>query len=306
MSATPSLVAQPSVQGTGSKSYSVTHTTIYRYGTPVTQSQHLFRLRPVQDRFQQVLEHTLTVSVPGRSRDFDDVFGNHAVQYQITQPYTELIIEAKSVVRVHSGAGPAPPSEMSRSSIPIPWMPWQSQMMLPYLRPPELEESELHELASYAKSFVIRNSSDLVYTLLDMTPTLNFEVRYQPGSTQLETTPFEVFKSRHGVCQDFANLLICLARLEHVPARYRVGYIHTGGDYENKIQAEASHAWTEAYLPFQGWKGLDPTNGIPVALDHIRVATGRNYRDATPTSGVVRGGSDETLEVSVRVEPLGS
>jgi transglutaminase-like putative cysteine protease len=96
-----------------------------------------------------------------------------------------------------------------------------------------------------------------------------------------------------------------LARLERVPARYRVGYIHTGGDYENQLQAEASHAWVEVYLPSQGWKGLDPTNGIAVMLDHIRVAAGRNYRDGTPTSGVIKsGGGGETLNVSVKVEAL--
>jgi hypothetical protein len=35
------------------------------------------------------------------------------------------------------------------------------------------------------------------------------------------------------------------------------------------------------------WKGLDPTNGIATGLDHIRVATRRNDRDATPTCGLI-------------------
>jgi len=89
-----------------------------------------------------------------------------------------------------------------------------------------------------------------------------------------------------------------------VPARYRVGYIHTGADYDNKIQSEASHAWAEVYLPWIGWRGFDPTNGCKVGLDHIRVAAGRTYQDATPTSGTLykAGGGRETLEVSVRVE----
>jgi transglutaminase-like putative cysteine protease len=296
---------EPALLGAISRLYSVTHTTSYRYGAPVFESSHVFRLRPVHDRFQEVVEHDLSISVPGRLREIEDVFGNHVVQYEVTEPYVELVIEARSVVRVHAAAGLAGPSDMARPSIPIPWMPWQSQMMLPYLLPPELEESELRELGDYARSFVIRNGHDLAYTLLDITRTLNYEVTYEPGVTQLETTPFEVYKGRRGVCQDFANLLICLARLERVPARYRVGYIHTGGNYENKMQAEASHAWAEAYLPNQGWKGFDATNGVPVSLDHIRVATGRNYRDATPTSGVIKsGGGNETLDVSVKVEVL--
>lgn len=37
--------------------------------------------------------------------------------------------------------------------------------------------------------------------------------------------------------------------------------------------------------------------------EHLRVATGRNYIDATPTSGTIFvGGGGETLEVDVRVE----
>lgn len=96
---------------------------------------------------------------------------------------------------------------------------------------------------------------------------------------------------------------ICVARLLHVPARYRMGYIFTGANYQNKIQFEASHAWLELYAPRVGWHGFDPTNGIQVGADHVRVACGRNYRDATPTSGTIYGGGgSEMLTVSVRVD----
>jgi len=298
--------APPALAPRVSRLYSVTHTTTYRYTGTVQASAHVFRLRPVHDRFQEVVEHELSVSVPGQSRELEDVFGNQVVQYEVAQPYTELVIEARSVVRVYGGdevgGGLSPPPQMW---IPILWMPWQSQMMLPYLLPPELEESELQELSAHARGFVERNGHNLWSTLLDLARTLNADFAYQPGTTQLETTPFEVYRVKRGVCQDFANLFICLARLERVPARYRVGYIYTGGNYENRLQAEASHAWAEAYLPLQGWRGLDPTNGVAVGLDHIRVATGRNYRDATPTSGVIKsGGGGEQLHVSVRVDVI--
>lgn len=306
MSDAPTIIADPVLEQTGSRTYAVTHTTVYRYSGPVEGSSHVFRLRPVHDRFQEVLEHKLSVSVPGDAYELEDVFGNQAVHYDIIQPYQELEIEAKSVVRVHAEGGLfGALGTWPRMSIPILWMPWQSQMMLPYLLPPELEESKLHELSDYARSFVERNGNNLIETLMDLTRTLNAEMTYEPGVTQLETTPFDVYRARRGVCQDFANLLICLARLERVAARYRVGYLYTGGNYANKLQAEASHAWAEAYLPRRGWQGLDPTNGLAVGLDHIRVATGRNYRDATPTSGVIKsGGGSEALSVSVRVDVL--
>ncbi len=40
-----------------------------------------------------------------------------------------------------------------------------------------------------------------------------------------------------------------------------------------------------------------------VGLDPIRVAAGRNCRDATPTSGTIyKGGGPETMTIDVRVE----
>ncbi len=82
-----------------------------------------------------------------------------------------------------------------------------------------------------------------------------------------------------------------------------MGYIYTGVNYANKIQSEASHAWAEVYLPYVGWRGFDPTNGCMVGQDHIRVACGRNYVDATPTSGTIyKGGGGEYLNVDVKME----
>lgn len=178
-------------------------------------------------------------------------------------------------------------------------------MMSPYLLPTELPETQLRELFDYAMSFVERQDDDLLATLDDLNATIYREFAYTSGFTTLETTPFEVYTQRKGVCQDFANLLICLARLLGIPARYRTGYIYTGANYENKIQSEASHAWAELFLPGLGWQGFDPTNGCRAEGDHILVACGRNYRDATPTSGTIyRGGGRETLTIDVKVKRI--
>jgi len=105
------------------------------------------------------------------------------------------------------------------------------------------------------------------------------------------------------VCQDFTNLFICLARLLDIPARYVCGYLYTGPKHTNRAMAEATHAWAQVYLPESGWKGFDPTNGVLCQTDHVRVAVGRVYNDATPTSGTIfAGGGAETLSVSVTVE----
>ncbi|MGB5373620.1 MAG: class II glutamine amidotransferase [Polyangiales bacterium] len=282
--------------------YDITHETVYRYETPVETSSHTVRLQPVRDLTQDVLEYKLEISPPGQAYSYEDVFGNHVLSSQISQPYTELWVRAHSKVRVfHVNTH----SSLRSTSIPLVWMPWQRQMMNPFLLPPELPETELRELSGFGMSFAARRSYDLLETLIDLNEVLHRDFKYIPGATTLETSPFDVFQERRGVCQDFANLFICLARLLGVPARYRVGYIHTGAAYHNQIQSEASHAWAEVYLPSVGWRGFDPTNGCLVDLDHIRVATGRNYRDATPTAGTLyAGGHGERLDVSVRVTQI--
>src|SRR5580704_5356078 len=286
------------------RTYDVVHRTVYRYTKPIERSQHLFRLTPYHDRTQNVLSHQLSISVGGQFRDYEDVFGNRVRRLMLESPFTELIIEARTTVELLDtdplGFGPLRVSQ----TIPLVWMPWQRQVLDPFLLPPELPETQLAELAEYAMSFVKRNEYDLLDTLLDINHTIHREYAYTQGATTIGTTPFEVYVNRAGVCQDFANLMICLARLLGVPARYVCGYIYTGPKAANTKQSEASHAWVQCYLPQVGWKGFDPTNGILTQTEHVRVAVGRNYIDATPTSGTIFvGGGGETLEVTVTCEP---
>ena len=290
----------------GIRTFNVLHETHYTYQNAVERSSHLFRFKPVSDATQQLLSHELTINVDGLRHDFDDVFGNPATRLEIETPFKEMRIVSKSVVRVDGTGCSLRQSPSRRLTIPLVWMPWQRQMMTPYLLPPELPETQLTELSEFAMSFAERQDFDVLEMLIDMNLTIYKDFRYVSGSTRNETTPYEVFTQRRGVCQDFANLFICLARLLGIPARYRVGYIYTGANYQNKVQSEASHAWTELYLPWIGWRGFDPTNGCVVGSDHIRIASGRNYNDATPTSGTIyAGGGPEHLKVNVKVEIAG-
>ncbi|MDB2414876.1 class II glutamine amidotransferase [Rickettsiales bacterium] len=285
--------------------FEVTHSTHYEYTEAVEHSTHFFRLQPTDDPIQEVVSSKLAISSPAEEIQYEDVFGNQAIHCIINQPYTKLSVSATSRVKIYA----SPPDDHSLSrrqtSIPLIWMPWQRQMMTPYLLPSELPESQLTELTEYAMSFVERNDYHLLKTIEDINVSIYRDYKYASGSTSLSTTPFDVYTSRQGVCQDFANLFICLTRLLSIPARYRMGYIYTGANYANKIQSDASHAWAEVYLPYVGWRGFDPTNGCAVTQDHIRVACGRNYRDATPTSGTIyKGGGDETLKVDVKMREI--
>jgi transglutaminase-like putative cysteine protease/predicted glutamine amidotransferase len=285
------------------KRMEVLHRTTYRYQQAVERSMHLFRLTPMHDRLQNVLSHSLEVTVDGESREYEDVFGNRVRRVKVETPFTEMNIVARSRVELLDTDPLSFRPLRARSSFPLVWMPWHRNALAPYLQPAELAESELTELTDYAMSFVERNDYDLLDTLLDLNATIFKEYRYAQGTTNLNTTAFQVYATRSGVCQDFSNLFICLTRLLGVPARYMCGYVYTGPKNTQHPQSEASHAWVQVYLPEVGWRGFDPTNGCLTQTDHIRVACGRNYTDATPTSGTLFvGGGGERLEVEVRVE----
>lgn len=286
------------------RTLSVVHETVYRYARPVERSRHLLRLRPVHDNQQQVVEFDLNISAPGEQWGLQDLFGNEATYYQVSQPYAELRIVSRSVVRVSQPPPLEPPHAVGRPVLPPVWSQPEQRMMLPYLDHPDLPDDQIRELYEYALSFAERSDYDILATLLAMNATIHRDFAYMPQATTIQTTPYDVLHGRRGVCQDFANLLISLSRLVGIPARYRVGYIFTGVDYANKEQSEASHAWVECYLPWLGWRGFDPTNGVTTGLDHVRVACGRSYHGATPTSGSYHGGGGETLEVTVRVDDV--
>lgn len=286
-------------------SYKINHVTKYVYDKYIEKSSHVLKLQPVDDALQELLKTTLTLSLECNKLNYEDVFGNQTTYLDIDKRYNELSFHAESIVKIYACPIDDYRFKERNQEIPLFWMPWQRQMMLPYLLAPELPESQLRELVDYAMSFVERNDYHLLSTLNDINTTIYEDFTYKQGSTTLSTTPFDILRTRQGVCQDFANLFICLARLLNIPARYQVGYIYTGQNYENKEQSEASHAWVELYLPYIGWRGYDPTNGCLANQDHIRVARGRHYMDATPTSGTIFiGGGREKLTVDVSVEKI--
>lgn len=287
--------------------FHIIHDTHYRYTSEIRFSKHLFRLQPITDLSQFLLSYQCSVSVNQADVcHFVGAFGNHATFLEIKEPYSELHIVSESVVATQELPKRDDLLHQPRT-MPLIWMPWDRIMMQAYLQPPELPESELFDLAEYAMSFVRKNHNNVFAVLNDINETIYREYTYVPGVTSLFTTPYQIYRSRKGVCQDFTNLFICLARLMDIPARYRVGYLYTETDYENKTQGDATHAWAEIYFPYLGWLGFDPTNGCLAGKNHIKVACGRYFSDATPTSGTIFESEEqveETLTTNVQVRAL--
>jgi transglutaminase-like putative cysteine protease len=142
-------------------------------------------------------------------------------------------------------------------------------------------------------------ASDLIHNLFS----------YVTGATHVHSSVEDSLSKSAGVCQDFAHVLLGVARMRGIPARYVSGYLVPGSTasptakQEEVIGGQASHAWAEVLMPDGRWVGFDPTLGNPVGLRHVRVAYGRDYGDVAPVRGVYKGHAGQRLSVDVCVRP---
>jgi transglutaminase-like putative cysteine protease len=123
-------------------------------------------------------------------------------------------------------------------------------------------------------------------------------IAFEPGATDTQTAAEEALARARGVCQDHAHVFIAAARHLGFPARYVSGYLLLDG----QAAQVASHAWSEAHVEGLGWVGFDAANGISPDTRYVRLATGRDYRDAMPVSGIILGTAAERLAVRITVE----
>jgi transglutaminase-like putative cysteine protease len=109
-------------------------------------------------------------------------------------------------------------------------------------------------------------------------------MRYAHDVTDIHTTAAEALARGHGVCQDYAHIMIALCRLCGLPARYVSGHLLGEG---------GTHAWVEVLIPDASGVGgrvhpFDPTHNRRPGLSYVTVAVGRDYADVAPTSGTYR------------------
>lgn len=286
--------------------YHLVHVTEFSYDAPVSESYNDVRLRPIEDDRQSCLSFRLATSPPAKGLSYRDAMGNWVHHFNVLVAHRRLKVEAESVVLAHTSAASVP-CTMSLAELDELDDEWSEDRFdfltpTPYVpRVPELAElsfeAELRGQGSVAG--FAQAASDLIHE----------KFRYVKGATHVHSSIRESLALGAGVCQDFAHLLLAVARMRGLPARYVSGYLVPGSaavpeaKLEEVIGGQVSHAWVEIYMPETGWAPFDPTLGKPVGLRHVRIAYGRDYADVAPVRGVYRGQSGQRLSVDVSVRP---
>jgi transglutaminase-like putative cysteine protease len=303
--------------------YDIRHLTTMTYASPVRLARFNLRLRPAQWPGQVLDRFNLKIDpVPWSVQDETGPFIVNRSRLTIRRPLSRLRIETRFRVEVSEPSliaamylreGAAPDAE------PVMGGPTVGQLreraarsrdltaMGPasYLYPSPMAPST-PAIAAWSAQFFPTQQSALEAGCALMRAIYE-EFKYDGAATTTRTLPGEAFEARHGVCQDFAHVMIVAARAHGIPAAYVSGYLRTipPPGKPRLVGADATHAWANLWCGDElGWIGFDPTNNTLARSDHIFTAMGRDYADVAPLDGVFHGGAGQTMTVSVDVAPV--
>src|SRR5882762_3893915 len=288
--------------------YTIEHVTRYAYTAPVSQSWQLARLTPRVLPWQKPLSHSLQIDPPPDERhDAADSFGNTVTHFGLHGAHRVLRVRMRCSVEVGQRplpveGGEAETWESVRDAV-------RGDPTLDDLNPARMSEpTPLVPLSDAAHDYAapsLQAGRDWLEAVSELMHRIHLDFEFEPGATTVSTSVDEVLAKRHGVCQDFAHLLLACLRAHGLPARYVSGYLLTDPPpgRPRLMGVDASHAWVAAYSPKHGWIEFDPTNDQLADQRYITLGWGADFADVVPLRGVILGGGTQEMQVSVSVVP---
>jgi transglutaminase-like putative cysteine protease len=258
----------------------IAHTTRYAYDAPVLSGLQQVRMTPKESAGQRVLAWDLQVTGGTRELSFEDAHRNRVDLISFTSGTRELTLTCTGEVEMTETHGI---TGQQGGFMPL-WM---------FLRATPLTRagSGVRRLAGAVQGNLPLDR------LHDLSRRITAAVAYETGVSHVGWTAEDALSAGHGVCQDMAHVFVAAARMLGVPARYVSGYLMM----QDRVAQDATHAWAEAHVEGLGWVGFDPSNGISPDMRYVRVATGLDYAEAAPVSGLRTGTGEEHLTVTVAV-----
>ena len=289
--------------------YAIRHVTRFDYARLVGFARCNLRLRPILWSGQELLDYDLTIEPTGRTAPARAEAGlANVVRLVVEEPVRTLTITSTARIRVERLIPVPRPGDPTLAEIAA--LARASRDMSPaspaaYLFPTPLIPLDPDIAAWCAED--LDPGRGVLEAAFALATRIQREFDFDSKATLVDTPPREAFDKRRGVCQDFAQIMISGMRAAGLPAAYASGYLRTlpPPGKPRLVGADATHAWVLVWCgPDLGWVGVDPTNGIWMASDHVVIAIGRDYADIAPVDGVVLGSGAQKMDVSVDVEPL--
>lgn len=261
----------------------ISHETQYRYDEPVHFALQQLRMTPKSRHGQNVLNWQIEVEGGKVELDYEDQHLNLVNLVSVEPGLKQVTIRSSGQVETVDNAGILGPHV---GDTPL----WLFQRATPLTKVGTGIRQLVRDLG--------REFDDDVAKLHGLSHLISNRTTYQTGTTDSLTDAETALESGTGVCQDHAHIFITAARHMGFPARYVGGYLMMN----DRVDQQAGHAWAEAYIRPLGWVAFDVSNGIAPDTRYVRVASGLDYSDCAPTTGMRQGAGGEHLIVSLQVQ----
>lgn len=279
----PAAVDWPRVQRTA---YLIHQRLRYDYNGPIAQLLHrLVIVPPLQHGDQRLLLRRIEVA-PGHGvsrSDSIDELGNNVMEFSAPRVDSSITFEAWLAVERQTHESP----HLVDAALAA-----DSRL----LRPSRLTKADA-SLRAMAREMAATGLVGLELAA-HINATVHQRMTYAAGITHVGTDAAAALKLGRGVCQDYAHVMIAVARLCGLATRYVSGHLLGEG---------GTHAWVEVVLPDVEdpsraiVHAFDPTHGRFAGLRYLTVAVGRDYREVAPTSGSYTSRHAGALQARKRV-----
>ena len=265
----------------------IRHITRYQFSQPAERGLQRLRLRPKSTQGQRVLDWQMQLEGARLEVEYDDQHHNHTSLVSVEPGASAIAIICSGHVETSDNSGMI---GQHSGHMPLWYFLAQTELTRP--------GPKLRALAAALEGSDEAGRSDMLGLLHALSRSVLEAVHYEIGHTDAATPAEAAMTAGRGVCQDHAHIFIGAARMLGIPARYVSGYLMMN----DRIDQEAGHAWAEAHVAGLGWVAFDVSNGISADARYVRVATGSDYREAAPVTGISYGPGETALAVNLAVE----
>ena len=248
----------------------------------------VFLVEPLTDQKAELVESRWTLDPQGRTRGYDDLYGNPCRRLTVPAGRSRIAYEATVVVPdevedADEDAPEVPPADLPDDVL---------MFTLPsrFCLPDVLGAEAWRQFGSLPPGY------RRVQAICDY---VHHHLQFSYGTSNAWTTAADVHASGYGVCRDYTHLAVSFCRALNIPARYVFGYL-PAMDVPVRDAPMDFAAWMEVYLGDRWWT-FDPRNH---ERRKGRVLIGRG-RDAGDVAMATTFGAPWLESMTVIAEEIG-
>jgi len=246
------------------------------FSSPASEHRFLLRIIPQSDGRQRIKNLSWNIAPTPADTLWQTVdgFGNKALAGQINAPHSNFCFGIEGSAEVSD-------EPFTESGEPPRVFLYPTELTRPHSKLVDF----YNEISRYAPT----NPLDRIQIF---SHSVHTHLRYERGVTANSTTAAQAFDLGAGVCQDYAQILLALLRLDKIPCRYTAGLASDYGE---------THAWVEAWAKTQ-YCAIDPTRDKLIDEGYIALSRGRDFADCSIERGVYKGASLGTQTIKLNMD----